>query len=327
MSNMQNPLISVIVPVYKVEEYLDKCVESIVNQTYQNLEIVLVDDGSPDRCPAMCDEWEKEDSRIKVIHKVNGGLSDARNVGLEIIAGEYVAFIDSDDWIESEFIEKLYHALIAYNADVSGCKYRKCTSVLEICDNTENNSVEIYNKIQGLSALIDETIKQVVWNKLYKKEIIEGILFEKEKYHEDEFWSYKVLARSNQYVEIDYVGYNYFQRETSIMGENYSLKRLHAIEAKVGRQRFLEEKYPELASQGKENLLFSCMAHGQAAITQLETKDKEYVMAYLRRVVKNNQMNNEEYKGVKLTHKVWLAMAGEMFEVICKVRNVLGVGV
>ena len=105
-------LISVVVPVYRVEPYLDRCVASIVNQTYRNLEIILVDDGSPDRCPAMCDAWAEKDRRIKVIHKANGGLSDARNVGLQLAQGNYVAFIDSDDWIDLRFIEILYKAIV-----------------------------------------------------------------------------------------------------------------------------------------------------------------------------------------------------------------------
>ena len=102
------PLISVIIPVYKVEKYLNKCVDSVLNQTYKNLEIILVDDGSPDKCPEICDEYAKKDDRIKIIHKQNGGLSDARNVGIEKSTGEYITFIDSDDYVDSNYIEQLY---------------------------------------------------------------------------------------------------------------------------------------------------------------------------------------------------------------------------
>lgn len=117
--NKVQPLISVIVPVYNVEEYLDKCLESIVNQTYKNLEILLIDDGSPDNCPQMCDEWSKRDSRIRVIHKENGGLSSARNCGLDNCTGEYVGFIDSDDWIDLKFFETLYSNLEKDGSDIS----------------------------------------------------------------------------------------------------------------------------------------------------------------------------------------------------------------
>ena len=119
-----NPLISVIVPVYKAEKYLDKCVQSIVNQTYKNLEIILVDDGSPDNCPEMCDEWAKKDSRIKVIHKENGGVSSARNAGLDNSFGDYIGFVDSDDFIENDFYECLYDNLVENGADISFCTFK-----------------------------------------------------------------------------------------------------------------------------------------------------------------------------------------------------------
>ena len=114
-------MISVIVPIYNVEKYVNKCVGSIVNQTYTNLEIILVDDGSPDRCPEICDEWAKKDSRIKVIHKKNGGLSDARNAGMKIASGDYIAFVDSDDWIAPEMYERLLMAIKNDNSDIAAC--------------------------------------------------------------------------------------------------------------------------------------------------------------------------------------------------------------
>ena len=115
----EKPLISVIVPIYNVEEYINKSVRSIVNQTYENLEIILVDDGSSDGCPQICDKWAEQDKRIKVIHKQNGGLSDARNAGIDIMKGEYVSFVDGDDYIDERYIEVLYNNLVKYNADVS----------------------------------------------------------------------------------------------------------------------------------------------------------------------------------------------------------------
>ena len=118
----KNPLISIIVPVYNVEEYLDKCVESIVNQTYKNIEVILVDDGSPDNCPKMCDDWAKKDKRIKVIHKKNGGLSDARNKGIDESKGEYLSFVDSDDYITDNYVELLYNIISKEHADISMAK-------------------------------------------------------------------------------------------------------------------------------------------------------------------------------------------------------------
>lgn len=115
---MRSGLVSVVIPVYKVEEYLDRCLESIVRQTYKNLDIILIDDGSPDKCPQMCDEWSKKDSRIRVIHKLNEGLGEARNTGIECAKGEYICFVDSDDYIANDMVEKVYFTANKYNADV-----------------------------------------------------------------------------------------------------------------------------------------------------------------------------------------------------------------
>ena len=118
---MLNPLISVVVPIYNVDKYLDRCVESIIKQTYTNLEIILVDDGSSDNSPQICDNWNVKDKRIKVIHKENGGLSDARNVGLSFATGEIISFIDSDDWIEHEMFEKMLNRKKKDNSDIVSC--------------------------------------------------------------------------------------------------------------------------------------------------------------------------------------------------------------
>ena len=134
-------LISIIVPVYKVEKYLDKCVQSIVDQTYQNLEIILVDDGSPDNCGAMCDVWAKKDSRIKVIHKENGGLSDARNAGIKAASGEYIFLLDGDDYILKNAIELMYKGVTENNADIAICNYKKVTSDIDLVDESNIEAV------------------------------------------------------------------------------------------------------------------------------------------------------------------------------------------
>ena len=122
---MSQPLVSIIVPIYKVEPYLRRCLDSIVNQSYTNLEIILVDDGSPDNCPQICDEYASKDNRIKVIHKKNGGLSDARNAGLDICKGEYISFVDSDDWVDEKYIETLLDLAIKENVDIAIGEHEK----------------------------------------------------------------------------------------------------------------------------------------------------------------------------------------------------------
>lgn len=238
-------LISVIVPIYKVEEYLDRCVNSIVNQTYKNLEIILVNDGSPDNCPQMCDEWAKKDNRIKVIHKKNGGLSDARNAGINVAAGGIISFIDSDDWIELDMFEKMINCMQEDSSDVVSCgvnwvtedgKSLKCVSV-------EKN--EILDVVSCMHEIInDNKLKQHVWNKIYKTEIIKHIAFEKGKYHEDAFWSYQVFGRVNRVSLMRDAFYNYVQRNNSIMGNGYSSRRLDGLDALKKTMCLCKELFP-----------------------------------------------------------------------------------
>ena len=159
-------LISVIVPVYNVESYLNRCIESLVRQTYKYLEIILVDDGSLDGCPHICDKWSERDNRIHVIHKTNGGLSSARNAGLKVAKGEYIAFLDSDDWIHTKFIEHLYITIKDYKVDIAACDI--CQVYTEKQDEKINKlSVKIYSTEEALETLINgETIRAVAWNKI-----------------------------------------------------------------------------------------------------------------------------------------------------------------
>ena len=153
-------LISIIIPVYKVEKYIYKCIDSVLNQTYKNLEIILVDDGSPDKCPEICEEYAKKDNRIKIIHKKNGGLSDARNAGLKVATGKYIGFVDSDDYIEKDMYQVLYNNIIKTNSDISivNLKEVKENEIIENNVKDEQNTIE-YTKLEGLKKLIENKIK------------------------------------------------------------------------------------------------------------------------------------------------------------------------
>lgn len=316
------PLISVIVPVYKVEAYLDRCVESIVNQTYRNLEIILVDDGSPDNCPAMCDEWAKKDSRIKVIHKPNGGLSDARNAGMAIASGEYIGFVDSDDWLAPEMYERLANALEQDGSDIAACGVEMVwEDETPSCMLTKSGNC-VLNREEAMRAIIEESwLKQPVWYKLYKADQVRDILFPVGKYHEDVFWSYQAIGRAEKVSVIDYVGYFYWQRSGSIMGEKYSLKRLDSIQAKCERQQYLRAQFPELVSEGSRNLQFSCLYHGQKATLELTGDARKSAIMQLKRAQK---MAPAVAGG--LTDMVWLCLARVSFVGTCELRNFLKIG-
>lgn len=320
-------LISVIVPVYNVEAYLDRCVSSIVNQSHKNLEIILVDDGSPDGCPALCDEWAARDERIHVLHKENGGLSDARNAGMGAAHGELISFIDGDDWIEPRFFEILQHELEAQNADVAAVQYRLCWEGDARERQNAYEHVTVYDRQTAMRLLIQNQIKQVVWNKLYRSAQIRDIPFEKGKVHEDEFWTYQVIGRIERFAAIDYIGYDYFQRAGSIMGAGYSPKRLDAVEAKTRRQAYLTEHMPELAPEGARDLLFTCLYHGQQVCKTLRGAEKKQAMQVLKTTSKGCTLLNRTVKTESKSHKLWFFGARHCFAMTCRIRNAFGVGV
>lgn len=221
---MEHGLISVIVPVYNVEKYLPRCVDSILAQTYIKLEIILVDDGSPDRCGIICDEYAKKDPRIHVIHKKNGGLSDARNTGLRAAIGEYIMFIDSDDSIAPNMCEKLLQALVNQKADISICNFCRVYSDGRSTNNLSVLSSEkIYSGREALSLYVRKGPVEltIACNKLYKKNLFteNHLFYPLGRLHEDEFLCKYLLGHAEKIVYTDQPFYLYLQRENSIMGK------------------------------------------------------------------------------------------------------------
>ena len=205
-------LISVIIPIYNVEQYINQCLQSICMQSYKNLEIILVDDGSSDHCPEMCDEWAEKDSRIHVIHKKNGGLSEARNVGISCAKGEYIAFVDSDDWVEKDLYQKLWNELHKNNAQIAACRIVK---VFEATSEEQKiySEQKIFTSKEALQTLLKgQDFCAVAWNKLYRRKCICRIDFPVGKTHEDEFWTYQVFGKAKTIVKIERKLYYYFQR-------------------------------------------------------------------------------------------------------------------
>ena len=205
-------LISVIVPVYKAEKYLDKCVQSIVNQTYKNLEIILVDDGSPDNCPQICDEWAKKDGRIKVIHKENGGVSSARNTALDICLGEYAAFADSDDFIEENMLESMMKTAEKAKAEVVVCGFTFEENGQEISKIPFNNKVYTNKNNELLYAYISDEIRPEACAKLIKKSVIGKTRFDLSvKYGEDQLFNYEILKKCTCLAGVENGFYHYVQ--------------------------------------------------------------------------------------------------------------------
>lgn len=258
--------ISVIIPIYKVEKYLDKCLESVVNQTYKNLEIILVDDGSPDNCPKICDSWAEKDSRIKVIHKKNGGLSDARNVGIENASGKYLMFVDSDDYVSLDICQKLYDNLIKFDADVSMCEaklvYENAQREIAL-DNEINVRCFTGNEIRSSIIYFKPGIADMVsaWGKIYKKEIFKDLRFPVGRLHEDGFTYYKILFLAQKIVCTNEKLYCYLQRPQSIMASRNEKNGRDALDATIEQFEFLSENLPNNKELNEElclHLLRNC---------------------------------------------------------------------
>lgn len=213
-------LISVIIPVYNVCEYLQTCIDSVRNQKYNNLQIILIDDGSTDGSGGKCDEAAKADKRITAIHQSNRGLSAARNKGLEMATGKYVCFLDSDDWFNENFVFELYNLAVSRNADIAACGFKRVSSEEEVKEDNESDTPEEvteFDNKQAVREVIEERkIKSLAWNKLYKRQLWKDIGFPKGKLHEDEYTTYKLLWKASKVVETNRELYYYRKREGSV---------------------------------------------------------------------------------------------------------------
>lgn len=244
---MNEPLISVIVPVYKVEPYLQRCVASIRNQTYKNLEILLVDDGSPDRCGEMCDELAAQDPRIKVIHKVNGGLSDARNAGLDAMQGEYVGFVDSDDWIDENTYALLYQRMCQEDADIS-CGGIATHSGEKIISYFNPNLQETHTyscKEAGRELIANRIITNSACDKLYKAKIFKELRFKKGIVYEDLQIQYRLIALADRVTYTAQTCYYYFVEPNSISRGTFTKKQMDYVTNSLERIAFYKDYDPE----------------------------------------------------------------------------------
>lgn len=327
------PLISVIIPIYGVEKYLNRAVDSVLAQTYRNLEIILVDDGSKDGCGQICDAYEKKEARIRVIHKENGGLSDARNAGLDVAGGDYIAFLDSDDYYAPRFIEILYEEIIKNDAQVAICTY-EVTEEMKIQDGPD---FEAYGKqydegqviinCYGREAMLmnqydicfsDATYFIVAWNKLYKAALWREIRFPKGKIHEDEATTYRIFDQAQKGVYVKLPLYAYFSMPGSITRETFHLKRLDWMDALDDRIQYFETHH-ELALK---KLAIRARADGAIRYylplsqTIKEAKqEKKRLRGYVKQALTENKNKDPErgnFLGVKtkLGYRLFLLLPG-----------------
>ena len=237
------PLISVIVPVYNVEPYLAHCLDSIIAQTYRNLEIIIIDDGSPDRCPIIVEEYAKKDRRICLVHQENAGLSESRNVGMRLSHGSFLSFIDSDDFIDPDYYETLYRILYSNNADISICNKRiiDFTVVRMFPPPDIPEGVTLFSGSEALTELInDKWLNNFVWDKLFKRELFDGIEFPKDRTFEDIAIMHKIFYRAKTVVITNETKYNYTYRKNSITNFRTICNQYNCFLSHVERVSFLE---------------------------------------------------------------------------------------
>lgn len=305
------PKVSIIVPIYNVEQYLHKCIDSLLEQTLKEIEIILVDDGATDRSPEICDTYALKDQRIKAIHKTNGGLSDARNVGIEVSQGEYIAFLDSDDWVEPNFYEYLYNLVKKEDADIAQCDYIEAHTEDVQIDFKKHIKETIYTGIEALGLLFgEEYVKTVVvWNKLYRRVLFEEIRFPKGKVHEDEFTSYKVIHKADKLINSNLPMVYYRQREGSIMAEDFNERRLDVLEAWKEKYEYLkQEGLEELALRTEANLCSTLKGfYVQTQKSSLINKDK----------ILEDLKNEMKRKYIKFIKNPYITDRGKITLTIC----------
>lgn len=245
----EHDLISIIVPVYNVEKYLDRCINSLVNQTYRNLEIILIDDGSTDRCPELCDEWARRDRRVVVFHKENGGLSDARNVGIDYAHGQYLSFVDSDDFVDETFIRVLYDTLVSTNCKMSVIGFQRFFDESKIAvDRTRKWDIRLYTTEEALTCLFSggEQFSDYSWNKMYLKELFSEVRYPVRKRFEDVGTNFLLVDQCDWVAYYPAPLYFYRQRADSILHNWDEGLELDFFEMAGKRHRYLKDKYPGL---------------------------------------------------------------------------------
>lgn len=240
-----NELITIVVPIYNVEKYLKQCLESLISQTYKNIEIILINDGSTDGSKKICEEFTKKDTRIIVINQKNSGLSAARNTGIDNAMGKYITFVDADDYVSNYYIEKLYNAIKKQKSQIAQCDIQKVDSNGKFIKKMgyEQETIKTYkDMIIDMMNDMHWIENVVVWNKIYEIGLFKNIKFPLNKIHEDEFVTYKLYYLAKKISIVNESLYYYRQTNNSIMEKKYKIKNLDGLEAIKERMNFFYEE-------------------------------------------------------------------------------------
>ncbi len=308
------PKISIIVPVYNVEAYLDRCVQSVLNQTFTDFELILVDDGSPDNCPAMCDEYVQKDTRVVVIHQENGGLSAARNVGIDWAFAnsdsEWLAFIDSDDWIHPQYLELMYQTVIHYQVNICECKFLATSSEADGKNLSEDIDVKRMSS-EELYCLKDSPGKRCypthnAWGKLINKELFRCVRFPVNKLNEDLYTMYKPLFAVNEACYIDFPLYYYYLSPTSLTRVKWHRRKLDEVTGYKELLFFLKKNGLQKAIIRTVQLYIEvCLSYQISELLQLPSKDNNKALCMLRRELRYTLLKYRKESGFTLANNTY----------------------
>lgn len=299
---MNNEIISIIVPCYNVEKYIERCVTSLVNQTYTNIEIILVDDGSTDSTGELCDNYEKADNRIKVIHKKNGGLSDARNAGMKVAIGNYFFFVDSDDFISTDTIKFLYENLLDKAADISTCTHINFFENNNIKNKMYDNKNFVYETEDALKNLLyEKNITTSAWGKLYKRTLFDNVEYPKGKICEDLPTTYLLFAKSKRVSINSMPMYYYLIRKDSIIHSKFNSKRLDALDFANDETIFIKENFPNILNAAISREFMEAVYISTTIPYSLEYKNaRKRIKNILKKYRKNILLDNNVKKNEKI---------------------------
>lgn len=290
------PLVSIVIPVYNVEEYLAQCIESILGQTYHNYELILVNDGSKDSSGKICEDYRNKDGRIRLIHKKNGGLSDARNAGMEIAKGLYITFVDSDDFIHKDYLKEMVSFAVDNNVDIVQAEWSHFTKDL---GTYERHNLKIST---GEEAFVDmlhfRNIHMMAWNKLYRRSLFENIYYPVGRINEDNLTTYKVVFRASKVACLPQVLYYYRINDSGIMNSNFSEKRFEVLSVIDEMKKYLGQESQKYEYEINYHEVRLRMSIYNACLVQ--SKKEKYVeqMNEIEETLKN-----VDFKKVKLEKK------------------------
>lgn len=297
--------ISIIVPIYNVELYLEKCIRSILNQTFQNFELILVNDGSTDSSREICNEFAQKDERIKVIHKENGGVSSARNAGLKIATGKYIGFVDPDDYIENTMYEKLYELCRENEAEIGVCQLGREIDGRKVHVTSEER-ILTFNTEEALRELFKGILYRFsLCNKLFKHSCFNNVKFPEGRIHEDLSTCYLLFSNAKKIIYVNFPGYIYVKREESILTSVYSEKRLDAFKAWKEINDFIKKNYPSVLDIMLACFVYACIDHIYYILNQVEQSNiKQKYLRHIRGYLKQEYSSIMKLRTITIIYKL-----------------------